>query len=259
MAIHAKTDRFLPLFTSQRDADTVKKIKISEEKTLFLITLIGHKAKVDYNVTMQLFRYMCFIWDDYEKEMQKKGISSSRKEFQYPPILPIVYYEGSGDWTAAYNLKDRIFMSDIFEKYIPDFTYELISLHSFSNHEIIENQDEISLIMLLNKLQCAEDFKNLPDMQKVWQMCKNSPEYLVDIITKIFTLLLSKMNLPQEDVEEYIGNIKEGTMPELFENFQRIDIQAARKQAMAEGRAEIMKCCSSAELESLMTSVLGRC
>ncbi|MBE5868621.1 MAG: hypothetical protein E7293_06625 [Lachnospiraceae bacterium] len=27
-------------------------------------------------------------------------------------------------------------------------------------------------------------------------------------------------------------------MPELFENFQRIDIQATRKQAMAEGRAE---------------------
>ena len=170
--------------------------------------------------------------------MQKKGISSSRKEFQYPPILPIVYYEGTGEWTAAYHLKDRIFMIDIFQKYIPDFTYELISLHSFSNHEIIENQNEISLILLLNKLQCAEDFKNLPNMQKLWQMCKNSPEYLVDIITKIFTLLLSKMNLPQEDVEEYIGNIKEGTMPELFENFQKIDIQAARKQAMAEGRAE---------------------
>lgn len=51
---------------------------------------------------MQLLRYMVYIWEDYEKEMerQKRGISKT-KGFKYPPILPIVYYEGTGKWTVA--------------------------------------------------------------------------------------------------------------------------------------------------------------
>lgn len=38
---------------------------------------------------------MKFIWEDYEKEMEQKqeGISK-RKNFKYPPILPIVFYDG---------------------------------------------------------------------------------------------------------------------------------------------------------------------
>jgi len=152
------SSKYVPLFTSERESDTVKRVWLSETESLFFITLIDHKTQVDYNVIMQLFRYMCFIWDDYEKEVLKKnGIKSSSKDFKYPPILPIVYYEGKNKWTAVTNLKERIFLNDVFEKYIPDFSYELISLNEYSRDKLIENQDEISLVMLLNKLQEAAD------------------------------------------------------------------------------------------------------
>ena len=36
-----------------------------------MIALIEHKSTVDYNVTMQLLRYMVYIWEDYEKEQEK--------------------------------------------------------------------------------------------------------------------------------------------------------------------------------------------
>lgn len=52
------TERYVPLFTAEREADTVKKVKISNEISLFFISLIEHKTEVDYNVVMQLFRYM---------------------------------------------------------------------------------------------------------------------------------------------------------------------------------------------------------
>ncbi len=71
------TERYIPMFTEERNSDTVKRIKLSEKDTLFFVTLIEHKTKVDYNVSMQLLRYMVYIWEDYEKEMEKKkkGIS----------------------------------------------------------------------------------------------------------------------------------------------------------------------------------------
>ena len=237
------SQRYVPLFTSEREADTVKRVKISDTESLFFITLIDHKTQVDYNVIMQLFRYMCYIWEDYEKEILKKnGTKSSSKDFKYPPILPIVYYEGKNEWTAVTNFKDRIFLSDVFEKYIPDFSYELISLRNYSSDRLIQNQDEISLIMLLNKLQSAADLKDIPDLkqveEKVWE---KTPEYLLEIIAKITTALLYRLNVSDEEVDEMVGQVKEKKMPVLFEHFEGYDVQATRKEAREEGRKEGIK------------------
>lgn len=66
------SERYVPMFTEERNSDTVKRIKISEKDTIFFVTLIEHKTKVDYNVSMQLLRYMVYIWEDYEKEMERQ-------------------------------------------------------------------------------------------------------------------------------------------------------------------------------------------
>ena len=119
------SERYVHMFTEERAADTVKRVRLSENESMFLLSLIEHKSYVDYNVIMQLLRYMVFIWEDYEKEMEQKhkGISKT-KDFKYPFILPIVYYEGAKKWTAANSLKERILMSESFMSYIPDFTYK---------------------------------------------------------------------------------------------------------------------------------------
>lgn len=56
-------------------------------------------------MVMQMLRYTVYIWEDFEKEMERRhaGISR-RKGFRYPPVLPIVYYEGNGEWTAPADL-----------------------------------------------------------------------------------------------------------------------------------------------------------
>lgn len=77
--IEDETERFVHLFTEERNSDVVKRVRIKEGKTSFyLISLIEHKSKVDYNVVMQIFRYMAFIWEDYEKEQNRrqKGIKA---------------------------------------------------------------------------------------------------------------------------------------------------------------------------------------
>ena len=51
------------------------------------------------------------------------------------------------------------------DKYIPDFTYEVIRPHDYTNQQLMEKNDEMGLIMLLNKLQSLEDFKGI----SVWK------------------------------------------------------------------------------------------
>jgi len=43
----------------------------------FYMPFIECKTKIDYNVSMQIFRYMIYIWDAFEKEAERlhPGIS----------------------------------------------------------------------------------------------------------------------------------------------------------------------------------------
>lgn len=92
---------------------------------------------------MQIFCYMVYIWESYEKEERREKGISRRKNFRYPPILPIVYYEGRQEWTVPLDFKSRVREGKTFAKYIPDFHYYLVPLRKFSNKELLDKEDEI--------------------------------------------------------------------------------------------------------------------
>ncbi len=226
------SERYVPLYSTERESDTVKKVNISKylsvdkddntlDLPLYIVSLVEHKTKVEYNVAMQMLRYMVHIWEDYEKEMEKEhsGISNM-KDFRYPPILPIVYYEGKRMWTAPMNLSDRILCKDLLGKYLPHFQYQLVRLHDYSNDELLKKGDEISLTMLINKIVSLEDieaFANLPDEQ-VNEILKDTPEYLLQIMEKLARALFYSLCMPEDKTEEAVAKIKERKMGRLFEN-----------------------------------------
>lgn len=250
------SERYVPLYSTERDSDTVKKVDISkyiqlekDENTLnlplYIVSLIEHKSKVEYNVVMQILRYMVYIWEDYEKEMLQKypGISD-RKDFRYPPVFPIVYYEGTGKWTAPFDLADRIFCGELLKDYLPHFKYQMIRLHDYSNGELLAKGDEIALAMLINKIRNPEDmeaFTALPEDQ-INRIIQDTPDYLLDTMGKLLRALLYKMEQPEEETEEAVAKIKERKRGMLFDSvtfsFKRA-IEEAAAEAAAKARAEV--------------------
>ena len=85
-------------------------------------------------------------------------------------------------------------------------------------------------------------WEDIPDLkqveEKVWE---KTPEYLLEIIAKITTALLYRLNVSDEEVDEMVGQVKEKKMPVLFEHFEGYDVQATRKEAREEGRKEGIK------------------
>lgn len=218
------------------ETDTVTKVRIrgkEDAAPIFLVSLVEHKSQVDYDVAMQLLRYMVCIWTEYAKEMQKNNEGyKGTKTFKYPPILPIVYYEGNGAWTAELHLKDRIMLSKVFGDYIPDFTYKLVSNRDYSNEELLENRDEMSLLMTINKVQTPEaltEFLNI-QQEKIQEIIKNAPHNIVEIITSVIWSLCMKMNVPQDEAKQCVEKVRECRMGYWFENV-KMDIQAERKEA----------------------------
>ena len=168
------TERFIPMFTEERNADVVKEVHLPKGDNLFMITLIEHKSETDYNVIMQLLRYMLYIWEDYEKRMESehKGISRTK---------------------------------DFRKLDIPD-----------------------------------EYLKKISD---------SSPQDVTDVIARVVETMLRRINVPEDEVQDFSTRIKEKRMGQLFENFEPYDVQATRAEARAlgveEGRKEILNSISS--------------
>ena len=178
------SEQFVPLFAAERNADRVKRVNVQGREPFFLVSLIEHKTGIEYDVCMQIFRYMIYIWETYEKEAekQKKGITKLKD----PPILPIIYYEGSKQWTAPLNFRSRISQGDVFGKYIPDFQYYLVPLCQYSNKELLEKGDEMSLVMLINKLQTKEDIEEFRKIspERIEEIVQGPPEHLLFVPPK---------------------------------------------------------------------------
>ena len=215
---------------------TNSKVKDSGGKIIFdepiLVALIEHKTEIDYNVCMQIFRYIAYIWEAYEKEMEQKypGISK-HKDFKYPPVLPIVYYEGSKRWTAPLDFKNRIHHGEAFIKYVPNFQYYLVPVHDYTNEELLEKADEISLVMLINKLQTKEDVENFRKIspKRLEAILKKTPPHLLNVMAKVLMAFLLKENVPVDEAVNLAGKVKEKKMAELFANMEHMDIQAERR------------------------------
>ena len=225
------TERYIPMFTEERNADVVKKVRIPDGNEIF-IALIEHKAQVDYNVCMQILRYMVFIWEDYAKQQEKKckGISKS-KDFKYPPVFPIVYYNGVDKWTVDKTFSSRIALGDVFSKYIPQFEYHLVNTGDYNREELLNKEDGLSLIMLINKLRDAADFNSL-GLPKDYldNIAFKSPEDVLETLAKVIAVVLRKQYVPEDEIHDFVSHIKEGNMSDLFEGWKGFNVQEEREK-----------------------------
>ena len=229
------SERFHPYLGTEFQPDSVKKIRILdiEKEPSFLVSLIDHKSLVDYDVPMQLLRYMVCIWTEYrrEKEKEQEG-STRRKDFRYPVIIPIVYFEGKEKWTAARNFCERINQGEQFRQWIPDFESELVSVHEHSDEELLERGDEISLVMLINKIQDEADLENFIRIpaDRIDRIVRDSPEQVLDIIVSVMESLCFKMDISAEERAECVRKVRERKMGYLWENMEKFSIQEERRK-----------------------------
>jgi hypothetical protein len=234
------TERFLPLFTDQKDSDTVKRVNLKGEAPFFIIAVTEHESEVNYRASFKMLQYVALVLNDYEKEANRtrKGASFAR-DFKYPPVLPIVFYDGKDNWTAETNFFHKTEMNGVFGKYIPKFEYELVSLNQYSIADLARFGDALSLIMIIDKIKTPDGIKMLSALPEEYvnQLATNMPEHLKKLITDVITALLSKINVPKEEIEAISEKIDKRGLREMFA-IENYDVQETRRQARLEGKIE---------------------
>ena len=125
------------------------------------------------------------------------------------------------------------------KEYIPDYRYFPVQLRDYSNTQLMERRDELSLLMLIDKLYSAEDLAKMNqelDPRYMEAVTENTPEYLLSVMAQVVEGLLLKINVPFEEAEGFVEQIKERRMGEWCANFKGYDVQATRRAAQEEER-----------------------
>jgi len=174
-----------------------------------------HESRNNFRAPFKMLLYIALVLDAYEKEANKKAKGISRtKDFKYPPVLPIIFYMGSENesWTAETNFINRTEMNDVFKKYIPCFEYELVNLDDYSFTDLAKFGDILSLFMIINKLKTAESFEALGTLPKdyIERLSKmNVPPHLKELLVKVITVLLTKIDVPKDEIDALTEKIDE--------------------------------------------------
>ena len=121
-------------------------------------------------------------------------------------------------------------------------TVKRINLKDYSFEDLANFGDVISLFMMVDKLKTAETFSEMGKLREEYGDKLNSlnvPPHLKELLVRIIILLLSKIDISQDEIEEFVEKIDERGMSEmlLIENYS---VRETRRQAREEARAEVM-------------------
>ncbi len=240
------SERFITAFNENRDSDTIKKIKL-KDNSYCVLCLLEHQSSVKYLMSFRILEYMILIWKDYIKEItneaqkdNKNAEPSQLKDFKLPPILPIVFYEGIGNWTAEMQFENKIYLDKAFAKYIPKFEYEVVNLNKYRKEDLLELDNLLSLILLVDKIRSAKDFHMLNEIPKEYikRVTENTSNETLKLIARIIKSLLERVNAPEQEIDNMVEQIHERRLVEMFTLLEEYDVQATRKEAREEGKQE---------------------
>jgi hypothetical protein len=213
-------ERYLPLFQESRESDTVKRITLRDQSPLFVIALVEHESQVNYRASFKMFQYIYLLLSVYEEEVSQQDPGRIyRKDFKYPPILPIVFYDGPEPWTADRNFLDRIHLSEVFKKYIPAFEYELVDLRRYRIEDLARFQDALSLVMMIDRLESEDELSLLrgPVRDYLAGMGLRIPDTLRKLISDVITVLLDRAEVSSAVIGEISGLVEKKEYQTMFD------------------------------------------
>jgi len=252
------SERFLSMDSNQRDGDTVKRINLKEHGVLFVITIIEHESTVNFRAPFKMLLYITKILDAHENEITTKAQKEEEKlakaegrvaktikptylkGYKYPPILPIIFYDGSTKWTAEMNFLHKTEMHKVFEKYIPKFEYLLVNLNEYSSEKLQEFGNLLSLFMIIDKVKKAEELGNIMSSlpkDYVERVKANAPENLKVLMSDVIRVLLAKLDVPQDEIDVVAERVHEKGVSEMFA-MEKYSVQETRRLAKEENDAK---------------------
>lgn len=138
-----------PLF-EEKFEDVVWSVEVTWQgttQTVFLYILLEFQSRVDRTMPIRLMHYVACFYD----HLLKNGKTTPHKGL--PPILPIVLYNGSENWTARQDIYDMVFPEPpaFLQVYQPHLRYYLVDEGRYTDEQLGLVQTPLSGVFSIEK------------------------------------------------------------------------------------------------------------
>lgn len=132
----------------KRQADLIYEVDLHGRK-LYLYILMELQSTVDYTMPFRIltliFALMLKIFlETPEKERERRG-------FRLPVVIPVLFYNGEGSWTAETEYIRYLDGGELFGRHTLNYEYYLVDLSKISDEYILNTNTIIDNIMALDK------------------------------------------------------------------------------------------------------------
>jgi len=192
---------------------------------LYLHLLIEFQSTVDSSMPLRMLHYSA----EFYRTLTKNG--KVPKGGPYPPVLPLVLYNGSRPWRTPTNMLDQIqSIPSCLRPYQPTLEYILIDESRYSDADLQRVQNPISGVFSIENAQDKEQLKQavyrLVDLVKA----DANKERLDQLLTIWIKRYLQRQGV-KGNIEQLESLVEEKTM--LAENMEKW-----RNDAKLEGKLE---------------------
>jgi hypothetical protein len=165
--------------------------------------------------------YITLVLEHYEKQAEQEhpGVIYTKK-FRYPPVLPIIFYDGPEPWTAAGTLAERTELGDIFSPYIPCFEYRLVSLRDYSFASLAGKADPLSFVLVMDKVRDGTGGSPLEELPEKYVERLQIPENMRKLISDVTRVLLDARGITRGQIETIISQFDKGEYRGMFEGIR---------------------------------------
>ena len=227
------------VFTDREDqeSDVLKHLRLSGNEDVYVIGLIEHESGVNFRAEFKLLQYMVYIWSRYEADCERERPgSTSLKDFRYPAIIPIIYFDGSGEWTSLRDFRLKVSGGSELSRFAPSFDYELVQLGKFSEQELLSKGSAISVALLADKSRTAEEAARLGEVygEQLDRIFEQTPAHARQIIAKVIASLQRRLDIPEAEIQSFVDRISERRFSDMFAMLKPYSVQETRKQAREE-------------------------
>jgi hypothetical protein len=95
-------------------------------RAVLLYILIEHQSEPDALMLLRVLDYLVQIWKGQHRAWARRHRPGAR--FRLQPILPVVFYTGTGRWDGLGRLVDLVEFGDVFRDVTPDYRPLFVSL-----------------------------------------------------------------------------------------------------------------------------------
>lgn len=213
------------------ESDLVYRVN-TEAGSTYLFFLLELQSYNDFTMPFRLLVYMTAIWLDYFKNSDKN--QRKQKSYKLPAIIPIILHNGERNWTAAHRFKEIIDQSNLFEKYLVDFEYVLVSINNLAISKIEDSNTLIDNILLADKKRTREAWTSEEILELIQRIRAMDRDDLNEWIVW-FSNVIRKLD--EEERKTFIEQLREGEEKAMCSSFERL-LNKEKAEGRAEGKLE---------------------